>query len=231
MRLATYQTLFLLVLMQSAFLAELHSQEKVRNRNHEQWARDIASFEAQDKKQPPPRHAILFVGSSSIRLWDTRKAFPEFKTINRGFGGSHLSDSIYFAPRIILKYEPRIVVVYAGDNDLADMVTPEQLAQDFRQFTKIIHDKLPGTKIFFLAIKPSSRRWELFDTQKKANALIATQCSKDERLQYVDTVSPMLDGTGNPRKELLRDDGLHLNKKGYAVWNGLLKPLLSDHQP
>jgi len=218
--------LALLLFVLSTSSSEIHGQEKIRGRNHEQWSKDIAKLEAQDRENPPPKQAILFVGSSSIRLWDTGKAFPELKTINRGFGGSQLSDSIYFASRIVLKYEPRCVVLYAGDNDLADKVSPEQLAQDFKQFVKIIHDKLPATQIYFLAVKPSTKRWELFDTQKKANLLIAAQCSQDKRLHYVDTFTPMLDSQGIPRKDLLRDDGLHLNDQGYAIWNAILKPLL-----
>lgn len=218
--------LALILFVLSSSTIELHGQEKIRGRNHEQWAKDIAKFEVQDRENPPPKQAILFVGSSSIRLWDTGKAFPMLKTINRGFGGSQLNDSIYFAERIILKYEPRSVVLYAGDNDLADKISPEELAEDFNQLVKIIHTKLPGTEIYFLAVKPSTKRWELFDKQKKANMLIATRCSQDNRLHYMDTVTPMLSSDGKPRIDLLRDDGLHVNDQGYAVWNKIMQSLL-----
>lgn len=195
-------------------------------RNHEQWAKDIAKFEESDKLKPPPKNGILFVGSSSIRFWNTEKAFPDLPTINRGFGGSHLSDSVYFAPRIILKYEPKVVLVYAGDNDVAQGITPPQLSQDFQKLVKVIHDKLPKTRIMFIAIKPSTLRWAQFEKQKEANQLIEVICKKDDRLQYIDMVKPMLDETGKPRKDLLRADGLHLSDKGYELWNTIVRPLL-----
>jgi len=195
-------------------------------RSHEQWAKDIARFEEKDRQSMPPRQAILFAGSSSMVYWDTKKSFPDLVTINRGFGGSHLSDSVYFASRVILKYEPKVVLVYAGDNDIAAGITPEKVSDDFRSLVKVIHDKLPQTRILFIAIKPSPKRWKQFDTQQQANRLIAEQCSKDKRLHFVDVVKPMLDDMGQPRKELYRSDGLHLSDKGYELWTSIVKPLL-----
>jgi lysophospholipase L1-like esterase len=146
--------------------------------------------------------------------------------INRGFGGSHLADSVHFAPRIVLPYEPRTVVLYAGDNDLAAGKTPEQVAADFQAFTRVVHDRLPKTRIVYLSIKPSLARWSLLDKGKKANDLIAEQCKKDDRLKFVDVGTALLGSDGKPRRELFRQDGLHLNDEGYAVWAKVVKPHL-----
>jgi lysophospholipase L1-like esterase len=154
------------------------------------------------------------------------KSFPGMDVINRGFGGSELADSVYFAPRIVLPYEPRTVVLYAGDNDLASGKTPEQVAADFREFTRIVLAKLPKARIVYISIKPSPSRWKLVDKSRQANELIAAHCKSDERLVYVDVTAAMLGADGKPKAELFRGDGLHLNAKGYEIWASLLKPHL-----
>jgi len=214
---------FLFVLPEESIQGQ-SSQTKLRN--HERWSKEIVRFEESDKLKQPPTNAILFAGSSSMVFWNTAKSFPTLSTINRGFGGSHISDSVYYAQRIIVNYHPSVVVVYAGDNDLADGVTTHQLCQDFQDLVTLIHKSLPKTRILYIAIKPSPKRWALFETQKTANQMISEICKKDSRLQFIDIVKPMLDETGNPRKELYRADGLHLNDKGYELWTAILKPLL-----
>lgn len=196
-------------------------------RNHQQWAKEIAKFEASDKEQMPPKQAILFAGSSSMVYWKTKQLFPDLVTISRGFGGSHLSDSVYYAEQCILKYEPRIVLLYAGDNDLAQNVPPAQIKNDFVKLTKLIHSKLPKTRILFIAIKPSPKRWALFKQQQEANQLIENVCKTDDRLQFVNIVKPMLDAKGQPRAELFKDDNLHMNEKGYELWTSIIRPLLT----
>jgi lysophospholipase L1-like esterase len=190
------------------------------------WEKSIVAFEEKDKANPPPHHAVLFVGSSSILFWDVAKSFPGMDVINRGFGGSELADSVHFAPRIVLPYEPRTVVLYAGDNDLASGKTPEQVAADFREFTRVVLAKLPKTRIVNISIKPSPSRWKLVDKSRQANDLIAAHCNSDERLVYVDVTAAMLGADGKPKAELFRGDGLHLNAKGYEIWASLLKPHL-----
>jgi lysophospholipase L1-like esterase len=190
------------------------------------WEKDIAAFERHDKKKAPPKNPIVFVGSSSIRFWDLEKSFPRLTALNRGFGGSHLADVVHFAPRILLKYDPRLIVLYAGDNDLAAGKTPERVRDDLRAFAKLVHDKSPKVRIIFISIKPSLLRWSLIDRIRKANALVEAECKKDERLVYLDIVTPMLGADGKPRRELFRPDGLHLNAKGYELWAERLKPYL-----
>jgi lysophospholipase L1-like esterase len=194
--------------------------------NFDKWEKEIAALEQKDKDAPPPKNAVLFVGSSSIRRWDVKKSFPDLDAINHGFGGSQIADSTHFAPRIVLKNEPRLIVFYAGDNDIGAGKTPDKVSDDFQDFAKLVHKELPKAKIIFISIKPSILRWDQFDKQKKANEQIEAFCKKNDYLTYVDVVKAMLGDDGKPRKELYVGDGLHMTDKGYEVWAGLLKPLL-----
>ena len=187
------------------------------------WEKAISAFETEDRENPPPKNAILFVGSSSIRLWDLAKSFPDRKVINRGFGGSEISDSIQFADRIIFKHEPRVVVLYAGDNDIAKGKSAERVVKDFKQFEQLVHARLPKARLLFIAIKPSTKRWKLYPTIKDANSTIQAECAKQAHLAFVDIATPMLGIDGKPKPELFVKDGLHLNSTGYAVWNKVLR--------
>jgi lysophospholipase L1-like esterase len=207
------------------FLPQGHAEDKPAVAP---WQSAIAAFEKQDKDKPPPKNAIVFVGSSSIRLWDLAKSFPGKEVINRGFGGSQLADSVRFAGRIVVKYEPRQVVLYAGDNDLGVGKSPEQVHADFQAFVQIVHKALPKTMIAFISIKPSIFRWRLVDKIQKANTLIEADCKRQERLVYIDVFQPMLGDDGKPRRELFAPDGLHLNAKGYELWASILDPYLKD---
>lgn len=184
---------------------------------------EIAAFEAYDRQNSFPQGAVLFVGSSSIRMWPTAESFPDLAIINRGFGGSHASDAIHFADRIVLKYAPRTIVFYAGDNDTAGGKPPAQIAADFRKFAALVHAKLPQTRIIFLPIKPSLARWKMWPEMQAANTLVKDFAATDPHITVVDTATPLLGADGEPRRELYLDDGLHLNAAGYAVWTALLR--------
>lgn len=191
------------------------------------WEKEINAFEASDKTNPPPRGAILFVGSSSIRLWkNLAAAFSEHRVINRGFGGSQIDDSISLADRIILPYQPKLIVLYAGDNDIANGKSPDQVFADFQTFVRKIHRARPKTRIAFISIKPSPSRWHLADKQKAANQLIKALCEKEKQLSYIDVFTPMLGANGEPRPELFVEDKLHLNAKGYELWESVIRPCL-----
>ena len=191
------------------------------------WETEIRAFEVTDKTNPPPQNAILFVGSSSIRLWKTlAQDFSEHKVINRGFGGSQVEDSTAFAERIVFPYKPRLVVLYAGDNDIAGGKSPDQVFADFKTFTQKVHAKQPEMRIAFISIKPSPSRWHLAAKIKAANQLIGDFCRQESGLDYIDVFTPMLGPDGTPRPELFREDKLHLNDKGYALWTSLIKPRL-----
>lgn len=193
----------------------------------EKWAAAIDKFTTADKTNPPPRDAVVFVGSSSIVKWTSlEKDFPEHTVINRGFGGSELYDSVFYADRIVIPYAPRTVVVYAGDNDLKAGKTPEKVFADFKSFVAKIHAALPKTRIVYIGIKPSPSRWNIKDLGLQANALIAAECAKDPRLRFADVWGPMLNEEGEPRQELFVKDMLHLSPAGYEVWKPVVAATL-----
>ena len=196
------------------------------------WESDIGAFEASDKTNPPPQNAILFIGSSSIRMWtDIQKAFPEHRVFRRGFGGSELSDSVEFADRIVIPYKPKMILLYAGDNDIANGKSPERVLGDFKEFVEKVHAALPRTRIGYISIKPSLARRKLINEMKTANLLIKDYVGHGEGLLFIDVFTPMLDQDGEPRSELFIRDGLHLNDKGYALWTSIIGPVLDRYDP
>jgi lysophospholipase L1-like esterase len=192
----------------------------------DQWAKEMAAFEAQDSKAPPPPGGIVFVGSSSIRLWDLEHSFPALPVINRGFGGSQIADSVRNVDRLVIRHKPRTVVFYAGDNDIAAGKSPTVVANDFKRFAARVHAALPRTRIAFIGIKPSIQRWQLVGQVREANALILAYCQTDDRLGFIDVDGPMLGWDEKPRKNLLAADGLHLTAKGYELWTALVAPFV-----
>lgn len=193
----------------------------------DKWEKAIRAFEDADRNGPPPTGGIVFVGSSSIRMWDTARYFPDLVTIQRGFGGSEMADSVKYCDRIVTRYKPRTVVVYAGDNDISAGLAPEQVLKDYQAFVAKVHASLPKTRIIYIAIKPSIRRWKLAGRMRQANALIAQWTATDKRLGFLDIDKPMIGADGKPRKELFKPDGLHLNHEGYVLWSSLLRPMLA----
>jgi lysophospholipase L1-like esterase len=192
----------------------------------DRFEKDIAAFEAADKAAPPPKGEIVFVGSSTIARWDTAAAFPDLKVINRGFGGSLLSESVRYAERIVIPYEPRLVVLYAGDNDISQGWISEQVASEFEKFVRVIHAKLPRTRILYVGIKPSVLRWLTDARMDRANDLIRAMCEKDDRLGFLDMGDVMVGWDEKPRPELFVADGLHLSPEGYRMWNLIIRPFL-----
>ena len=200
----------------------LQAQETKRD----PWEKDIAAFEARDAKEPPPQNEIVFVGSSSIRFWKSTEAFPDLHVINRGFGGSMMSDSLRLAERIVLPYKPRIVVVFAGGNDINAKRTPEAVADDYKALCGKIHAALPKTKIYFISLFPNVQRKSQDPACQQVNKLIEAYSKTDPRLGYIDTQSKMRAEDGGPRPELLRADGLHMNDDGYKIWNEIVGAVL-----
>ena len=195
------------------------------------WESEIADFEEQDRANPPAPGAVLFTGSSSIRMWSTlAQDMQPLRVLNRGFGGSHIDHVNYFAPRIVLPYRPCAVVLYAGDNDLSEGTgkTPESVLADFEHFVSIVHGAWPDVPVYFLSIKPSRLRWDRWPLMREANARIGDFARATPGVEYVDVATPMLSEKGLPRAELFAFDGLHLNARGYALWTSILKPLLLE---
>lgn len=188
------------------------------------WQREIQAYEASDLANPPPRGAILFVGSSTIRLWKTlAQDFPEHKVINRGFGGCQIADCTRYADRIVIPYAPRLIVLRAGGNDINGGKTPEQVRDDFKTFVETVRAKLPETRIAYLMIDATPKRWENFDREKRANQLIKDYVAKGKNLDYIDTSAATMGADGKPRKELFAKDRLHFNPEGYKVLTSVVQ--------
>lgn len=198
--------------------------------DHSQWESDIQAFEANDRANPPPAHAVLFIGSSSIRFWKSLASdFPNYRVINRGFGGSDMDDATAFADRIVAPYKPAAIVVYAGDNDLQNGDTPEQVRDDFAAFVTKVRQGQPDVPIAFISIKPSLARVALLPSINAANKLISAWAMAQKNVAFLDVAPAMVDAQGQPKPDLFIGDGLHMNPKGYALWVAQVRPWLADH--
>jgi lysophospholipase L1-like esterase len=192
------------------------------------WEKDITKFERWDAKNSFPADSVLFVGSSSIGLWETARYFPEFPVINRGFGGSTIHDVNLFVDRIVIKYQPKVIVFYAGDNDIAGQTPPDVVKHNFTEFVQKVHNTLPDTPIVFISIKASGARWHLWPKMQQANSLINQYIEQNKNLYYLDLAAPLLHKDGKPDDNFFVDDKLHLNQKGYDIWTKLLKTKLTE---
>lgn len=189
------------------------------------WAGDMAQFAAQDAVTPPPRGGIEFIGSSSIRMWEGLAAdFPGQPVFNRGFGGSEVRDSTWYADRIVIPYAPCKVFFYAGDNDLNSGRSPAQVRDDVVAFVHRVHRDLPKTTVEIISIKPSPSRANLLSAVVEANGLIKAALTKLPNTGYTDVYTPMLGADGQPRAALFREDMLHMKPEGYAIWRTALAP-------
>ncbi len=191
------------------------------------FQKEVEAFLASDAANPPPTKSILFIGSSSIRLWKTVASdFPRHRVLNRGFGGSEISDSIAYADRIVFPYKPRLIVMYSGGNDINGGKTPEVVAEDFKRFASMVHRKLPRTKIAYISIAGNPARWSQVDKVRKANSLIEQFAKTDKRLAFINVFEPMLGEDGLPRPNLFVNDRLHMNEQGYMIWEKVVEPYL-----
>jgi lysophospholipase L1-like esterase len=202
--------LLFLLLMASAAVA----QQKTNS-----FEKEILAFEASDKTNPPPKNAILFTGSSSIRLWKTlAQDLPEYRVLNRGFGGSQISDCLHFFNRLVPPYEPEVIVFYCGGNDLNAKKSPETVLNHFKQFVARTRVKLPKTQIAYISIAGNPARWAQVDKVREANRLIREWSATQPNLSFIDVFSPMMGPDGTPQPDIFVADKLHMNEKGYAIW-------------
>jgi lysophospholipase L1-like esterase len=193
----------------------------------DRFASEIAAFDSADRAAPPAPGGIVFVGSSTIRLWTSlADDFARLPVINRGFGGSTFPEALHYLQRTVVRYHPRTVVVYEGDNDLASGRTPQQVADDYRAFVRGVRDSLPNARIVFLAIKPSPSRWKFESQRQRANRLVRAIVATDANQTFVDVGTPMLEPSGRPRAALYRADSLHMTPAGYALWRATVAPVL-----
>ncbi len=194
------------------------------------WEADIRAFEQADREYPPQPGGVLFIGSSSIRFWSSlQEDFPGVAIIQRGFGGSGIRDATRLSGRIVTPYRPRLIVLYAGDNDLAAGRTPEQVRDDFMAFVARVRRDLPDAGIDWITIKPSPARASLLAAMSTANVLITSYAKSQAHVRVIDVFTPMLDASGQARAELYGDDGLHMNRAGYRIWIERIASHLQDN--
>jgi len=191
------------------------------------WEKAIAAFEAEDKVNPPPKNALLFIGSSTIVRWKSlAQDYPEHKVINRGFGGSQIADSVNFADRIIIPYAPRAVFLRAGGNDLNAGKSVEHVFGDFKAFVAKVQGKLPQTDIFFIGLSPSIARWKQHEQEQELNKLVQDYIAGKQHLTYIETYGMVLGADGKPREDLFVEDKLHFNEAGNKLLAEKVRPYL-----
>ena len=193
------------------------------------WEPQVRRLERKNARAP--KGGVLFIGSSSIRLWSSLKDdMAPVSVVRSGFGGATSEDVLKYAKRLVLPLAPRAVVYYAGDNDLgrSKTLSPTQIRENFERFVKTIRKSNQEPDFYFVSIKPSPKRFKDWPRMRAANDLVAKLARRDKRIHYIDVASAMLDRSGHVRKELFRKDGLHLNERGYALWTASIQPLLQS---
>ena len=196
-------------------------------RDYARWEKEIAAYEAADRKSPPPKGGILFIGSSTVRLWKTlADDFRGFKVINRGFGGSEIVDSTHFADRLIFPHEPRQIFLRAGGNDLHAGRLPKEVAGDFAEFVRVVRTRLPNAEILFIGLSPAPARWGEADKTRELNRLVRRMALEMSRVGFVDADMISLDPDGRARPELFVKDRLHPSPEGYRLLADRVRPFL-----
>jgi lysophospholipase L1-like esterase len=203
-------------------------ESKVQYPDPHRFDNEIKAFQEWDSKNSFPKDAILFVGSSSIRFWKTAESFFDLPVINRGFGGSYAADALFLVNETVLKYKPKLIVIYEGDNDIAGSIPPRLVHEDLVKLTNTIHEKLPEAQIICLAAKICSSRWHLREAVIQLNYLNKQYAEMNDYLTFVDISKVLLNAEGLPIDELFIPDKLHLNDRGYARWSALLSPVLIE---
>ena len=196
------------------------------------WEGEIAAMEAADKIKPPPQGGVLFIGSSTIRMWKSLATdFPQHAVINRGFGGSEIADSTFFAPRLIFPFHPQVIFLRAGGNDIHNGRSPEQVFADYRAFVAVVHAKLPQAQIIYLGLCPTIARLKEVPQGDQLNALIKAHTATNPLLKFVDCADLTVGADGQPRAELFLPDKLHFNQAGYQLLAARTRPWLPAPAP
>jgi len=194
------------------------------------WQGELSAFATADRERQPIPGGVLFVGSSTIRMWS--RLAQDFRQqpviINRGFGGSTMADCSLFAADLVVRYKPRLVLVYAGDNDLAEGRTPLQVLESFAQFATTVRSELPDTRIAYISVKPSPSREKLLPGIRETNHMVEAYLQRLPNSDYIDIFTPMLGSDGRPRADLFRGDQLHLNDEGYRLWQSVIASHLQE---
>jgi lysophospholipase L1-like esterase len=197
------------------------------------WAWAVEKFRREDRRNPPPSGAILFTGSSSIRFWDTlEQDMAPYPVINRGFGGSMIHQVLHYVEDIVLPYRPRAIFLYAGENDIAGLWftrrhSAQEVCDNFKAFFEHIQEEVPGTPVYFISIKPARGRQKYWPEMQRANDLIRRFCERHENAGYIDIVPAMRDSSGKLHTDFFIFDGVHMNKRGYAAWTAVIRPVVA----
>jgi lysophospholipase L1-like esterase len=213
----------------SAALIAFATTLRADDRPHDfaKWEKEISAFETADQAHAPEKGGIVFVGSSSIRLWKTlAEDFPHHRVINRGFGGSELTDSVFYADRIIFPYQPRMIVLYAGGNDINAGQSPEKVFADFKAFVEKIRTRLPDADIAYISIAGNPARWAQVEKVRAANGMIEEFTKDKPHLKFINVFPRMLGDDGLPRPGIFVADRLHMNAEGYKLWTEIVAPFL-----
>ena len=223
-------SLFVMSLLAAASLQAAPEPEK--ETDAERWEAEIGKFAERDALHPPGAKAWLFVGSSSIRLWDLEASFTDRPLINNGFGGSKLSDAVVHFDKLFSPYDPSAIVIYGGDNDVGKGATATEVVESFEALAGKIREAFPSVPVVFLGIKPSIKRWKMWPVMREANARIAEACNTLKGFRFADTAALMLtDPNEAPSASWFREDGLHLSASGYAAWSALVEEIVTSAAP
>lgn len=192
------------------------------------FEQEIDAFANWDAKNSSPENALLFVGSSSIRFWDTAEAFQSYPVINRGFGGSHITDLLYYFDRVIGRFSPSMIILYCGENDIAAGLNPDKVFDDYKELLSRIEEVFPAADFLYLSIKPSNSRLEYSDRFAAFNEKVQMYNETYERLYYIDLATVLTGDDGVPDDSFFLDDRLHLNEDGYRLWNERMREFLAE---
>ena len=211
-----------LALLLSAGFTDAQTQEQVHR-----FEKDIAAFEVADQKNPPPKDAILFVGDSTFTRWKSiHEDLPEYTVINRGFGGSQMSDLLHFSDRIVIPYKPRLIIVQEGGNDLHSGRSPEELLADVKAFVEKVQRDLPGVPIAIGGLAPNPARWNEVETRKRSDQLIKEYVAAQKNVTFIDFFDAFLGPDGKPREDLFVEDRMHPSTLGYQLRVRIIRPIL-----
>jgi lysophospholipase L1-like esterase len=209
--------------------AETGTQEGAGKRpDPARFAKDIAKFDQEDGEKIPAREGVVFTGSSSIRLWKLSNAFADLPVLNRGFGGSVANDLIVYAEQVVLRYRPKVVVVYTGSNDINAKLTVEEAFADFTGFLSLVNEKLPETKVIVNPVKISRKRIAQVDQVRELNGKLKVWCAERPWTRWVETAAYLEDENGQPIDKYFAADQLHLSPEGYVEWEKILGPVLRE---
>jgi lysophospholipase L1-like esterase len=207
----------------------LHISLNLRSQDPERFRSEVDSIQEKYLNLKTKKNLIVFTGSSSIRMWDSLGYyFPGRKLINAGFGGSQMSDLLFYADRLILQYNPSQVVIYEGDNDLFSNENPASIAEEVERLILLINKELPKTRIILLSAKPSPSRWSKRDAYLSLNSLFKQLAEEYKYVRFVDVWTPLISASGRPDASLYLSDSLHINDMGYRLWAPKIRKALKN---